>query len=311
MPNAGEMFFENLSKSSAQNVLAHRWFDLEFQATESHSKTFMPEETIKGYIAQARKMPQFSEEIIFRGDEFFAASAFAPRDYIPRLLNFAWDKNSRVAIKTTAAWMNAGYSDKILRDLQNITKRPVNRKYYFEISMPVNRYYPGSATDAAKIISAFARSASNASFHISFLPGAEKGMLGGEYRFGDKYVLDDRLVLEMLQRIKWSGLSLAPVLTEFAPSVRVNGRTLVSFGRAESYQWGSAANLPDWLNRNPAFDFKRGVSYKIAFNAAGQAGLGGLGPYHFCTNWEEGKSLAQIMAELLGQAVHAEAEQSR
>lgn len=286
------------------NILRHTQYVLVFKATNycwyqcphccensgpKNPRTFIPAATICNYLDQAAQDPWFSKDVVFTGGEIMSAYLFGPDGYVPQILNKSMDLGLGTDIKTNAAWVRAGFGDKILADLHQVIS--THKPYTFQISLSLDRYHKNSLENNAMLISRLAK-IPNTRVHIH-LSGFNNHV---------------NMFPALLERIKSNGLSVEEVLCGNMDNMRslplVGGQILLNSSNGTLFDGGRAKNLEGaYHSEFPQFMFLTSNHESlIAFDSMGRVTLGENSGRKISTKWQKSdgdKSLTHVRADLV------------
>lgn len=282
------------------NTLRHTQYVLVFKTTNycwyqcphccessgpKNPRTFIPASTICSYLDQAKADPAFSNKVVFTGGEIMSAYRFGPADYVPTLLNKSMDLGVGTDIKTNAAWVRAGYAEKIFQDLHQVIAS--HKPYSLQISLSLDRYHKNALENNARLIAGMAEcpifvNVSGFENHVDMFPA-------------------------LVERIKSDNISAEEVwignIKNMRPAVLVGGKLLLTESKATLFDGGRAKNL-DGAKRTefPQFKFLCESGSLIALDGAGRTTLGENSGRKISTpwrTWSGTKSLRLIRADLV------------
>lgn len=137
-------------------------------------KVYMPADTIKSFISQAKQDPLFSGSVVFTGGEIFTAYRFYDKHYVPDLLDYALSNGCAVDIKTNAGWAlrKNDTGDRIFDDLVSVLSRFSHGTLDMsglQISLSLDRFHPLCLEKNARFITELSRRQKNSAcmVHIS------------------------------------------------------------------------------------------------------------------------------------------------
>ncbi len=218
-----------------------------------------------------------------------SAYRFGPADYVPTLLNKSLDLGIGTDIKTNAAWVRAGFGDKIFDDLHRVISG--HKPYSLQISLSLDRYHKNALENNAALISRLAK-----------MPNAHVQIHIAGF---NNHV---NMFPALLERIKENGLAIDTVLFGNTENVRtcpcVGGRIILNYAQGTLFDGGRAANLPGALHTKfPQFTFLTpNGEHLVAFDSFGRVTLGENSGRKISTKWRTShgaKNLMCVRADLV------------
>ncbi len=241
----------------------------------NNPRIFMPADTICDYLTQAHADARFNNNVVFTGGEIMSSYRFGDDDYVPRLLNHSLDLGISTDIKTNAAWIRAGFGDKIIQDLADVTSR--HKPYSLQISLSLDTFHKNALENNARVISSLAQECdTQLCVHVSEFSG-KKSMLP-----------------DLLARVRQLGTGVEEVfLTPGGGCKKIRilhraGNVLIIPSTGNLFAGGRAASMPDAAQDKFArfrFLYPDG-SVVTAFDSAGNVTLGENWGRRISTPWK-------------------------
>lgn len=255
----------------------------------NNPRKFIPAEIVCNYLDQASQYGQFSKQVVFTGGEIMSVYRFGPDGYVPKLLNKSLDLGYGTDIKTNAAWVRAGFGEKIFQDLHNVVSS--HEPYSMQISVSLDKYHKNALENSAILISRLAK-----------MPNMRLQVhVAGFQNHAD-------MVPALLERIKSNGVKADEVfygaLDNLQSRIMVGGQILLRTGRATLFDGGRAKNLDGAFHTEfPQFVFFTPDMHSlIAFDSFGRVTLGENSGRKISTKWDTWrgpKPLINIRADLV------------
>ena len=270
-------------------------------------KVYMPADTIKSFISQAKQDPLFSGSVVFTGGEIFTAYRFYDKHYVPDLLNYALSNDCGVDIKTNAGWTlrKNDTGDGIFDDLVSVLSRfshgalDMSR---LQISLSLDRFHPLCLEKNARFITELSHRQKNSAcmVHIS------------------SFAQDADMFNALLDELRRMGNSVEEYFAKGDPSKKIyygiNGTVIMYQTFGCLFNGGRAKDL-DLPNRSDVSQFQfvsfdKSPHVMMGLGANGDIVLGENMDINIKTRWcdESGKPrpLAEIKKDLVRNTRRAE-----